>query len=173
MYCNRKCNPVFMASCRRLVAHPLGATNDIVSVACQSCRKQFSTKVKNVKRGGGLYCGRSCNPNYAPRFTRQVVTRRANLKKYGLNMDQYAAMVAAQDNRCAICGDRPSGVGRFGSLVIDHDHDTGAVRGLLCSSCNRALGWFRDDPEIVRRALAYSVIHVDAHTTKQGVLENA
>lgn len=57
----------------------------------------------------------------------------------------YAALVANQDGRCAICGERAQ------PLCVDHDHDTGEIRGLLCSSCNIGLGHLRDD---ARRLLA-------------------
>ena len=58
-------------------------------------------------------------------------------------------MLEAQGGDCAICSTRML------SPCIDHDHVTKEVRGLLCMSCNTALGHFRDDPSIVRSALAY------------------
>lgn len=58
------------------------------------------------------------------------------------------------DARCAICGgDHPGG--RFGNWHIDHDHNSGAVRGVLCSWCNTALGLLGDDPERMDRAAEY------------------
>lgn len=72
--------------------------------------------------------------------------------RYGLTPDEYAEMVAAQHNRCAICGDTPT-AGK--SLHIDHDHESGAVRGLLCGHCNRAIGLFRDSPDVIEMAAAY------------------
>lgn len=56
---------------------------------------------------------------------------------YGLTMDQFDALVAAQRGLCAMCGHAPTG--RFN---VDHDHATGAVRALLCGPCNRALGFY-------------------------------
>jgi hypothetical protein len=41
------------------------------------------------------------------------------------------------------------------SLPVDHDHETGAIRGILCIDCNRALGMFRDDPRLLRKAAKY------------------
>ena len=73
--------------------------------------------------------------------------------KYGLSVGDYEALVATQGGRCAICGS--SDPGRNEVLHVDHDHDTGAVRGLLCFSCNIGLGSFGDDLTRLRAAIAY------------------
>jgi Recombination endonuclease VII len=57
-----------------------------------------------------------------------------------------------QDNRCAICSHESSAPG---DLIIDHDHQTGRVRGLLCSNCNSGLGFFRDNSAALLQAVAY------------------
>jgi hypothetical protein len=62
-----------------------------------------------------------------------------------------AELLSAQDGRCAICG-AERGTRR---LAIDHDHTTGFIRGLLCVRCNTGLGSFRDDPELLRKAIEY------------------
>lgn len=80
-------------------------------------------------------------------------------RKYRLEVGQYDAMVTAQNGRCAICQQVPSGKGRAGKLHVDHNHTTGNVRKLLCWRCNLALGQFRDDPATLRRALAYVEEH--------------
>ena len=64
-------------------------------------------------------------------------------RKYGLTVEEYDALLANQDGVCGICH-RPRGSRR---LAVDHDHTSGAVRGLLCSVCNRALGWFENNQE--------------------------
>jgi len=61
-------------------------------------------------------------------------------------------MLLLHDNRCAICRLSPSSVG---PLVIDHDHDSGTVRGLLCKGCNLGLGHFKDDPYLLDDARKY------------------
>jgi hypothetical protein len=73
---------------------------------------------------------------------------------YGLLPEQYQALVDKQDGLCAICRG-PSTDGR--ALHIDHNHETGAVRGLLCFECNSGLGKFGDDLETLRAALRYLV----------------
>lgn len=68
------------------------------------------------------------------------IWRKSHYKcKYGITVEQYDAMLERQEGRCAICrGEDPGG--RFGRFAVDHDHATGAVRGLLCMMCNTTLG---------------------------------
>lgn len=78
---------------------------------------------------------------------------------YGLAEGEFERMLADQGGVCAICGgeetstDRRSGKVR--RLFVDHDHDTGRVRGLLCQRCNFGVGQFRDDPTLLQRAIDY------------------
>lgn len=72
--------------------------------------------------------------------------------KYLIGIDEYEAMLEAQGGACAICG----GVNADGrKLFIDHDHLTGAVRGLLCNRCNRGIGNLRDDITLLASAIVY------------------
>lgn len=91
-----------------------------------------------------------------PRVSRQ---RAADMKyRYGVTEAQYLRMFTAQDGRCKLCGRREEARvegGKIHSLVIDHDHRTGKVRGLLCRWCNAGLGLFDDDPKRMRKAAAY------------------
>ena len=77
------------------------------------------------------------------------------LALYGLSMDEYERMAQEQDRRCAICGGTQSRVDSDGALVVDHDHVTGTIRGLLCTLCNTGLGAMRDDPAILSAAIRY------------------
>jgi hypothetical protein len=79
--------------------------------------------------------------------------RRGHLKRnYGLTPADYEAMLAAQGGGCAICAaPRPAGQ----ALHVDHCHDTGAVRGLLCFTCNAGLGMFDHDADGLARAATY------------------
>jgi Recombination endonuclease VII len=68
-------------------------------------------------------------------------------RKFGLTPAEYEQRLAAQERGCAVCGDPPGST----SLHIDHDHGTGANRGLLCMRCNNALGLFREQPRLPRK----------------------
>ena len=74
-------------------------------------------------------------------------------KKFGIGINDYNRMFEDQKGCCAICGDHQSESNR--ALAVDHDHDTGYVRALLCMKCNTALGKFKDSIEVLQKALAY------------------
>lgn len=80
-------------------------------------------------------------------------------KVYGITIEQYDAMLAAQDGKCAICEKPETAVnGTTGlprDLAVDHCHGKGHVRALLCSKCNNGLGALNDDPALVDKAAAY------------------
>lgn len=139
---------------------PLGNAHAWIARTCETCNIEFKTQVKRISMGGGRYCGKRCNPKFAPKEHPETKYRRYNLKsKYGLTMSDYESMFNSQGGVCAICGEKPRGEGRFGRLVVDHNHSTGMIRKLLCSSCNRALGWFRDDTNLLSAAIDYINAH--------------
>lgn len=77
--------------------------------------------------------------------------------KYGIGFKEYNSLMESQGEKCAICGAppviRPHSTRK--TLCIDHDHETGTVRGLLCRQCNHGIGLFADNPEILERAASY------------------
>lgn len=74
---------------------------------------------------------------------------------YGITAETFRAMHVAQQGRCAVCGNLPTGRGKGGTLVVDHCHKRGIVRALLCGKCNIALGLLDDDAAQVDLAAAY------------------
>ncbi len=79
---------------------------------------------------------------------------RKRLHRHSITQPEFDSMLAAQGGACKICGQALESSGRTG-LHIDHDHKTDKIRGLLCSSCNVGLGFFRDDPERLIAAINY------------------
>lgn len=77
------------------------------------------------------------------------------LRTYGLTGAQYDEMVQTQGGRCAICGSSTSGRKGSARLLIDHCHQTGKIRGLLCFFCNTMLGNAKDSPDRLRVAAEY------------------
>lgn len=83
--------------------------------------------------------------------------RENRLKRtFDITLEQYDQMLKDQDDKCAICGKKPTE--RY--LSIDHDHKTDKIRGLLCDSCNLLLGHANDDPVILGKSIDYLSLHI-------------
>lgn len=96
----------------------------------------------------------------AARETARAKALERACERHGITTAEYERLLGEQNERCAICQQQPSDERR---LAIDHDHTTGAVRGLLCIRCNTAIGSMRDDPALLQAAVAYL-------STRQGAL---
>lgn len=83
----------------------------------------------------------------------------ARIHRFGLTLNQYLDLLVQQDFRCAVCGrvaaDTHGSRQSLDGFVVDHDHTTNQVRGLLHPNCNVAIGMLRDDPAALRRAAKY------------------
>lgn len=75
--------------------------------------------------------------------------------RYGITIQDYDALLEAQGFACKICGDTEPRNVRGERFPIDHCHDTGLVRGLLCHHCNVGLGHFKHDTALLDKAAAY------------------
>ncbi|MCK9569494.1 endonuclease VII domain-containing protein [Candidatus Pacearchaeota archaeon] len=81
--------------------------------------------------------------------------RKANrIKKFGITLEEFNQIMQKQGSCCAICGYSDQSNKKFFPMV-DHDHVSGKVRGLLCSNCNQAIGKFKDDITIIESAISY------------------
>jgi hypothetical protein len=97
---------------------------------------------------------------YAKRYmeSREQCRNRALERKFGITRAEYDQMLADQGGVCKLCdGKEPYPGSR--ALCVDHDHETGKVRSLLCTHCNSGLGMFRDSPDLLRAAAAYIEAH--------------
>lgn len=104
---------------------------------------------------------KSCCKEYAA--TQDVVARqrdRCFRRVYGITLAEYDFMLTSQDGRCAICGDVPEQ-----RLQVDHDHETGEIRGLLCGSCNAGIALLCEAPETLEAAIAYLKFHKREYLT--------
>jgi hypothetical protein len=125
---------------------PCGATFDLLKTTpWAKCGKCTSTAARS----------RAKSAKYHQRPGYQKKARNWRLKKYyNLTSEQFDAMEKSQDGRCAICYDPPPD-GEF--LVVDHDHQTGKIRGLLCHNCNRSIGGLKDSIKVLRATLNYLI----------------
>ena len=121
--------------------------NEGQRVRCARCQGWFP--VESIERTNyRAYC-RDCYAKLAVEWQKSIPQREGRYRRvYGLSLQSHAGLFLVQEGRCAICKDEAK---TAEDLVVDHDHGTGAVRGLLCANCNSALGLFKDDP---RRLLA-------------------
>ena len=101
-----------------------------------------------------MYCSRACG-DAARKLSGR--TRDGHLRrKYGITQADYDRMLAEQGGGCRICGRTAEQQTRYSAwLHIDHCHETGRIRGLLCDQHNLLLGRFDHDPALLRRAADY------------------
>lgn len=85
-----------------------------------------------------------------------LAQRKCRLKtRYGLSPETYNKLLENQKFSCAICKSSTTKSKRFKYFLVDHDHKSGKVRGLLCDYCNRGLGCFEDSIERLEKAIGY------------------
>ncbi len=113
-----------------------GTNNDGLQYNCKSCSKanRRDWRAKNPAR------------------SREIERQQYRRQHYGLTEQAYRALLDGQNHCCAICEDT-LGVGQ--ESAIDHCHETGCIRGILCRHCNIGLGHFRDDPGRLQAAMLY------------------
>ena len=136
-----------------------GGKCDLRSKVCRDCRSNRASQVCPgclvEKERAEFRTPKGNRRTYCTPCERNWHRQRRYLVKYGVTMDQYEALLAEQGGGCAICGSPTSGSEVRPHLAIDHDHETGAVRGLLCTSCNAGLGHFQDSAARLSAAAAY------------------
>lgn len=117
---------------------------------CKTCKSVFTPS-----NPCQLYCSSECRGKNA--YYR---------RNYGIDDAGLEKMKKEQDHKCYLCDS--SGFimnvhNHKEKLVVDHDHDTGKIRKLLCHNCNRALGLMKDSPELLRKAAEYVEQHRETH----------
>jgi hypothetical protein len=119
---------------------------------CKGC----GGPIPDNRRGHAEFCAESCYRRFlACDPARRAQQRDWNLqRKYGIGAAEVDALIEAQGGGCGICGTTEWN-GKDGLPHVDHDHDSGRIRGVLCDSCNNGLGRFRDDPNRLRAAADY------------------
>jgi hypothetical protein len=123
--------------------HKRAASRDGVQRFCKECA---STRSKRRHLAGRP------NPVKHPERSRASYLK----SEYGITVEEYDRLLALQAGVCAVCGQEERAKNKK-TLAVDHDHVTGAVRGLLCHSCNIALGMLGDDPARIARLREYLV----------------
>lgn len=113
---------------------------------CRTCGTEFVPESPSQ-----LYCSVKCRGKNA-----------YYVRNYGITEQEYEEMKQHQDYKCYLCGSDGFVIGNNNhseKLAVDHDHETGEVRKLLCHNCNRALGLMQDNPNLLRKAADYIEYH--------------
>lgn len=124
----------------------------VTAKACTRCKTVKTADAEHfplhnkTKSGLDSWC-RECRSTYRSEICRG--------RHRGVISDAALKDVKASVKECVICG-------LAEPLVVDHDHETGAIRGMLCNHCNRGLGHFRDDPVLLEFAAQYLYANKDA-----------
>lgn len=140
---------------------------------CRSCNLNKEDSEFRIYKGKTLARCRSCENKYLREY--RAGERRANVlqnrkiynlkyskskkkdgnlrRKFNISIEIYNKLLNLQNNVCYICNNPESILNK--SLAVDHCHTTGKIRGLLCSRCNKALGLFNDNIELLNKAIYY------------------
>lgn len=133
-------------------------SSDGYTYQCKACRnakyKEYyhanADKMKEKRESTKEYRKEYYNdPERKLQYRRKYIER-----EFGIKYEQYDQMLEKQKGVCAICG-CPETKPNAKYLAVDHNHETGLVRGLLCNNCNRALGLLKDNKEILQNAIKY------------------
>ena len=120
--------------------------------------KGQATRKKYLKSPKGKAAQKRAQDNYKRNHPEKIKasSEKSKLAKYGIDRARYQLMFAEQKGVCKLCG-KPEK--KIRKLAVDHCHTTGKVRGLLCMECNTGLGKFKDNTEVLARAIAYLEVH--------------
>lgn len=137
--------------------------NKVKHFVCENCGNKYELR-KTPNKGRPKLCGTCLNVDarkrareakYYKKPKHREYSREWRLKRYyNLSTSEYEDILKRQNGVCAICKEESSS-DNSNYLVVDHSHDSGKVRGLLCDRCNRAIGSLRDNPIILQNAISY------------------
>jgi hypothetical protein len=115
--------------------------------SCKDCDKVRSNKWKSENKS------RKRETNKAWYLRNKEKVHNVGMSKYGITTADYDAILKAQNNCCKICNSHESKFTK--KLAVDHCHSTGEIRGLLCTYCNRGLGFFKDNIGTLEAAILF------------------
>ena len=131
---------------------------------CRKCNKEknllddfYRSRADPTKASSYAYECKVCTKIRARKYDHEHREHKRDLhlqRYYGISADDFNMLLEAQDHQCAICFTTNPG-GKSGRFNVDHDHKTGKVRGLLCKSCNIALGEVGDNIHTLKNMIEY------------------
>lgn len=155
---------------RKYVRSRRGRTENVT--ACKLCHRETASKARNANREKANAWGRDHRKRFPEKYKEwaknykkknwQKISVSDSLRYLNLTNEQYNEMIDKQNGKCGICFSEETRIGRGGELArlcIDHDHETGKIRELLCHGCNTGLGKFKDNIELMKNAILYLEKH--------------
>ena len=129
-----------------------------ITKTCKFCNNEFEIYPSLEKQGKGKFCSLVCVKGYNKINKKdkyyKVLARKHQLKyRYDLSLEEYNSLLEKQNNVCDICGCDFSKDGD--KECVDHCHETGKIRGVLCNKCNTGLGMFKDNIGNLKNAILY------------------
>ena len=121
-------------------------TKSVESKKCHACGKMKPSSEFSVSRG---------NKNGLNDKCKECLNPYRRLYPYNITKKEYDKMLEVQDNKCIICGVEFNSQVKKTTPCIHHDHHTGEVKGILCNNCNLGFGMFKDDVELMQKALNF------------------
>lgn len=145
---------------QQLLKHGVSKTNRPKTLQTAKAFKypQRYFKSKKCRHCGNIFVPNAPSEHYCSEFCKEYGVVDAYYRRvYGITLEEYLALAEQQDYACAICHRENFAMKEChsGVLVVDHNHKTGEVRGLLCHNCNRALGLLHDDIGALQSAISY------------------
>lgn len=134
----------------------------VTDKCCKNCgvTKSLHQFQKDSSKKDGLRpeCKRCTSTRRKLLLSKDTIRQRNLEKNFGKGaLNTYAKLFDEQKGVCAICASPENG--RYKHLSVDHNHETGIIRGLLCNNCNRGIGLLRDNAELLRKAASYVEDH--------------
>lgn len=135
-------------------------------------RDTFNEKQRLKKEANPEWAAQEEKRKYANKVANhgnEVINERQKASFYGVSVNEFRQLFIDQDNKCAICNQpetrifKKGGEMKVARLCLDHNHDTGKIRQLLCYACNTAIGWMKEDIKRLQSAIEY----LKKHSAKQ------
>ena len=141
----------------------------MTTLPCSACGKLY------LRYKSSMYCSDDCRKKNRT-LKAHDQNHKSKLKNFGITVEDYEFMFERQGGTCAICGSPETEfvMGVKKRLSVDHCHQTGRVRGLLCSKCNLGLGYFLDNWVLIDNAMEYLIAYDSANliTTRAGTRDD-
>jgi len=136
-------------------------SKDELNSYCKRCNHESCLEYGKTENGKAIKKkyqrsekGKQAQRRYAATINGQQKRLNNNLRsKYGFTLKEYNKLFKQQNGQCVICGHYQSELSK--RLHVDHDHNTGEIRGLLCDNCNRGIGHLKNSPGILQNAIEY------------------